>query len=61
MFTDFCALHGVRALGMSTRQIILLMDGEHSTSDLRLGKWSDGERDCERIGNPGHKVLSGHP
>lgn len=57
----FCALHGVRALGMGVREIILPEDGEHSISALKLGKWLDGKRDCERIQNSGHQVLSGHP
>ena len=31
----------------------------HSTSDLRLGKWLDEDRDFVRIRNPGPQVLSG--
>lgn len=34
-------------------------DGEHYTSDLRLGTWFDGERDCEDVLNPGHQMFSG--
>ena len=28
------------------------MNREHHASDLRLGKWLDGERECERIRTP---------